>query len=168
MPFREGKPGRKVRIVKRRMPSRAAGLSLAAVAATGVIALSAWRWWRTDPAPIVSTAIFEDAELDWRCDQGHAFEAQGQVGGRPCPTCGEMAYAFTHYQCETHGTYEVKVQFERGDQGRPRAALFRVGQGQWIAAGKGPKCPRCELIMTRKEHDPLEGRVRPKRKSSGS
>ena len=168
MSFREGQPGRKVRIVKRRMPSRAAGLSLAAVAVTAVFAFSAWRWWRTDEVPVIASTLFEDAELDWKCEQGHTFQAQGQVGGRPCTSCGEMAYPFTVYQCSTHGAYEVKVQFERDEQGRARPALYRVGHGQWTAAGEGPKCPRCEQIMTRKEVDPLEGRVKPKRKSSGS
>jgi hypothetical protein len=114
--------------VKRRIPSRAAGLSLAAVAVTGVFAFSAWRWWHTDDAPIETPALFEDTELDWKCDQGHAFFAQGQVGGRPCPTCGEMAYPFTIYHCPTHAAYEVKVQFERDEQGR-RPALYR-GAGQ--------------------------------------
>jgi hypothetical protein len=166
--FRDGQPGRKVRIVKRRIPSRAAGLSLAAVAVTAVFAFSAWRWWRTDEVPVVESTLFEDAELDWKCDQGHIFQAQGQVGGRPCTTCGEMAYPFTVYQCSTHGAYEEKVQFERDGQGHAHPALFRVVHGQWTAAGDGPKCPRCELVMTRKEVDPLEGRVKPKRKTSGS
>jgi hypothetical protein len=168
VPFREVKPRRKVRIVKRRIPSRAAGLSLAAVAVTGVFAFIAWRWWNTDDAPIVASNIIEDAELDWKCEQGHEFAAQGQVGGRPCPTCGEMAYPFTVYQCASHGAYEVKVQFERDAQGRARVVLYRVGHGQWTPAQDGPKCPRCELVMTRSDPDPLEGRVRPKRKSSGS
>ena len=168
MPFREGKQGRKVRIVKRRIPSRAAGLSLAAVAVTGVFALIAWRWWNTDDAPIIAANVIEDTELDWKCDQGHIFPAQGQVGGRACPDCGQMAYPVTTYSCASHGSYEVKVQFERDPQGRARAALYYVGHGPWTPAGEGPKCPRCELVMTRKEPDPLEGRVRPKRKSSGS
>ncbi len=112
--------------------------------------------------------LFEDSELDWKCEQGHVFEAQGQIGGRPCPTCGEMAYPFTAYHCDTHGDYEVKVQFQRDEQGRARPALYRVGHGQWSTAGEGPKCPRCEKIMSRKSQDPLEGRVKPKRKSSGS
>lgn len=169
MSFREGRTGRKVRIVKRRIPSRAAGLSLAAVVVTGVFALIAWRWWRTDELPVaVSPTLFEDTELDWKCEQGHTFEAQGQVGGRPCPNCGEMAYPVTLYYCSSHGDYEVKVQFARDEKGRARPALYRVGHGQWAPAGEGPKCPRCELVMTRKQIDPLEGRVRPKRKSSGS
>ncbi len=168
VPFREAKPGRKVRIVKRRIPSRAAGLSLAAVAVTGVFALIAWRWWNTDDAPIITSNMIEDAELDWKCEQGHTFPAQGQTGGRPCQFCDEMAYPFTSYQCISHGTYEVKVQFERDANGRVRAGLYRVGHGQWTPAGEGPKCPRCELVMSRTDPDPLEGRVRPKRKSSGS
>lgn len=175
MSFREGRPGRKVRIVKKRIPSRAAGLSLAAVAATAVFALVAWRWWRADEPVIQAPTLFEDLELDWKCEQGHVFVAQGQVGGRPCPeavagrgTCGEMAYPFTFYTCPTHADYEVKVQFQRDEQGQPRVALYRVGHGQWTPAGDGPKCPRCELIMTRKLQDPLEGRVKPKRKTSGS
>jgi len=172
--FQERKPGRKVRIVKKRIPSGAAGLSLAAVAVTGVFALVALRWWRADEPTIVVRTLFEDMELDWKCEQGHTFIAQGQAGGRPCPesvagrgTCGEMAYPFTVYTCPTHGDYEVKVQFERDDQGRPRPALYRVTHGQWTPAGDGPKCPRCELVMTRKAQDPLEGRVKPKRKSPG-
>ncbi len=150
------------------MPSRAAGLSLAAVAVTGVFAFTAWRWWRTDEVPVIASTLFEDAELDWKCDQGHTFEAQGQVGGRPCATCGEMAYPVAVYQCPTHGSFEVKVQFQRDEQGHAHPALYRVGNGQWTAVGEGPKCPRCEQVMIRKEADPLEGRVKPKRKSSGS
>ena len=79
-----------------------------------------------------------------------------------------MSYPFTTYYCSSHGAYEVKVQFDRDAQGRARPALYRVGHGQWMQAKDGPKCPRCELTMTRKEIDPLEGKVRPKRKSSGS
>lgn len=173
MSFREGRPGRKVRIIKKRIPSRAAGLSLAAVAATAIIAFAAWRWWRIDQLPIVAPSILEDTELDWKCASGHIFVAQGQVGGRPCPEpvsgrgpCGEMAYPQATYECKSHGTSEVLVQFERTDSGRTRPALFRVGTGQWQSAdGAGPKCPRCGLEMTRKSVDPLEGKVRPKRRS---
>ena len=175
MSFREGQPGRKVRIVKRRIPSRAAGLSLAAVAATAIIAFAAWRWWRTDQLPIISPTSLEEIELDWKCENGHTVIAQGQVGGRPCPeavpgrgTCGEMAYPHTTYECATHGEYDVKVQFERTEQGKARPALFKVGQGQWTPGAEGPRCPRCELVMKRKEVDPLQGKVKPKRKQPGS
>lgn len=168
MSFREGRSGRKVRIVKKRIPSRVAGLSLAAVAVTGVVALIAWRWWRAEEPVTQAAPLFEDVELDWKCEQGHVFPAQAQVGGRPCPVCGEMAYPFTIYNCPTHGDSEVKVQFDRDSQGRPRPVLYRVGHGQWTPAGEGPKCPRCDVIMTRKLQDPLEGRVKPKRKTSGS
>jgi hypothetical protein len=170
--FRERPPGRKVRIVKKRLPSKAAGLSLAAVVATSVLAFAVWRWWRTDQIPIVLPITLEDSELDWKCEAGHTFIAPGQVGGRPCPEsvpgrgqCGEMAYPHTSYECPAHGPYDVKVQFGRTDSGRARPALYRVGGAPWVAAGEGPLCPRCERIMTRKDVDPLEGKVRPKRRA---
>lgn len=168
MSFRGGHPQRKVRIVKRRIPSRAAGLSLAAVAVTAVFSFAAWRWWRADQAPINVPSLLEDVELDWKCDQGHVFQSQGQVGGRPCPVCREMAYPVTTYACSTHGAVEVKVQFGRDDSGRTNPILFRIQNGPWSSGNGGPKCPKCDEIMTRKDIDPLEGLVKPKRKGSGS
>ena len=166
--FGNGRSGRKVRIVKRRLPTGAAGLSLAAVAVTAVFSLVAWRWWRSGTAPVAPPILLEDAELDWECDNGHPFVSQGQVGGQPCPQCREMSYPVTTYICEVHGTYKVRVQFGKDETGSTKPVLYRVHTGPWTAAGDGPKCPRCELVMTRKYTDPLEGLVRPKRKSSGS
>ena len=165
--FRDGRPVRKVRIVKRRIPSGAAGLSLAAVAVTAVFSFAGWRWWRADSAPVVAPALFEDAELDWECDQGHPFISQGQVGGRPCPHCHEMAYPIATYACEVHGAYKVRVQFGRDESGQVIPVLYRVQTETWTPAGDGPKCPRCELVMKRKLSDPLEGLVKPKRRPSG-
>lgn len=168
MSFRGGRQQRKVRIVRRRIPSRAAAISLAAVAVTSVFAFAAWRWWRADERPIAQSNILEDTELDWKCDQGHTFQSQGEVGGRPCPVCKQMAYPVTTYACPTHGIVEVKVQFARDESGRARPELFRIQSGPWLKIDEGLKCPRCDEIMTRQDIDPLEGLVKPKRKGSGS
>lgn len=62
--------------------------------------------------------------------------------------------------------YEVQAEFAREAEGRARAVKFKVQGGEWAEAGDGPRCPRCGVVMARKQ-DPLAGVVRPKRKSGG-
>lgn len=167
-PSQVAQPRRTVRIVKRRIPSRAAALSLAAVAATAVFSFAAWRWWRSDaimPLPLPPPTLF-DVDLDWRCSAGHTFNALGRTGSRQCPQCGGIAFAFAAYHCERHGTYEVQAEFAREADGRERAVKFKVQGGEWADAGDGPHCPRCGAVMVRKQ-DPLAGVIRGKRKGGG-
>jgi len=167
-PIQEARPRRTVRIVKKRIPTQAAALSLAAVALTAVFTFGAWRWWDSDtvsPPPAPQPTLFE-VELDWRCAAGHTFSATGQVGTRICPQCGQRAYPFAKYSCEKHGAYEVQAEFVRDAAGKTRVGRFKVSGGEWAEAGDGPRCPRCGAVMERKL-DPLAGMVRPKRKSGG-
>ncbi len=166
---RDARPRRHtVRIVKPRIPSRTAALSLAAVAVTAVFSFAAWRWWRSDAIVVIESvppALFE-VELDWRCPAGHSFAAPGQIGSRQCPRCGAAAFPYATYSCQKHGEFEVQVEFARGADGGTRISRLKVAGGEWKDAGSGPQCPRCGQIMVRNK-DPLSGLIRNKRKGGG-
>lgn len=165
---RDARPRHTVRIVKRRIPSRTAGLSLAAVAFTAVFSFVAWRWWRSDSITQLAPppTSFTDVEMDWRCSAGHTFAATGQTGTRGCPQCGGAASPYAIYACEKHKAFEVQAEFAGDKEGRTGVAKFKAPGGEWTDAADGPKCPRCGKVMVRKQ-DPLAGLIRGKRKSGG-
>ncbi len=159
-------PRRTVRIVKRRLPTRAAALSLAAVAATAVFALASWGWWRSDRVEPVPAPNLLETEIDWRCAGGHEFASPGQPGSRPCPICAETSFPTAMYQCDKHGSYAVLVEFEVRPDGSTPVTKYRVQGGLWATADSGPRCPRCGAALTRSE-DPLAGTPKSRRRSGG-
>lgn len=166
-PLRQGlqSPRRRtVRIVKHRTLPRAATVSLAITAATAVVMFVIWRTWRSENTVTVVQRTLADVELTWKCDAGHTFTAEGQVGSRECRVCREPAYPITTYECKVHGPIEVAARFSQEPSGAARVSDHRVHGGEWVSADIGVACPRCNAPLLPKRVDPLEGVARTKKK----
>jgi hypothetical protein len=113
-----------------------------------------WRVWRTEEVQLPRQRDLQDVQLQWRCANGHVFDAPGQMDPYPCPQCGAPAEAIDIYVCPQHGQIEVQVRFEPDpDTGKPVAATIRVGKGLWVPVGDGVRCPRCREPMRRQGLD---------------
>lgn len=153
-----------VRIVRRRIPSRAALLSLLTAMAAAAVAFAAWRWWQPAPTVAVYQRTLSDVEMSWRCEAGHSFTASGQVADRPCAMCDQPAYPVIGYECKQHGPVEVAVRFTSGPDGAPRMSQLRVNHGAWFPASDPVRCPQCGAPMVPKPADPLDALNRSKKK----
>lgn len=145
---------RTVRIVTRRMPSRAATISLVVAVAAAVFLFVAWRIWQRDESVAVYVRTMRDVELDWRCEGGHFFQSQGQVEPRPCWMCGQTAFPVTDYECPVHDVYEVAVRFTEDADGVATPVQWRLPDGHWVDAEEGLQCWRCGKDLVRLSNDP--------------
>jgi len=155
---------RKVRIVKRRLPSRGAIISLAIAVGASATALFAWRVFRPVPPAVPYIRTLSDVLLTYECQQGHRFTAPGQVGPLACPICKAPAYPRMTFECPIHGKREVEVQFAISADGFEEVSQMRLPGGQWTSRGKGLRCPSCQSPLVRPKQDDLSnlGLRRPK------
>ncbi|UCE61377.1 MAG: hypothetical protein JSU63_06440 [Phycisphaerales bacterium] len=156
---------RKVRIVKRQRLTRAAAVSLLAVAIPAGVLFLAWRFWQEDEALVINTRAITDVVVDWKCDSGHGFVAKGQSEPKRCPTCGRPAYPVGVYHCPVHGSFEVTVRYEKTEDGGSRPSHYRVGGREWVRVEKGVRCPRCKKELQRRPRDPFAPEERKRERS---
>jgi hypothetical protein len=162
------RPRHTVRIVKRRLPPRAALISLGITACAAGVGFLAFRVWETDEPVTAFRPTIGDVFLTYRCERGDVFQSRGQVEPLPCPTCGRPAHPLATYTCQAHGDQDFLVQFAVGADGEPVVARLRaLPHGVWIEAGHGPQC-RCGAIMTRKPVDEIDFGKLKRREGEGS
>jgi len=140
---------RTVRIVKRRLPPKAALISLFITATAAACAFLAWRLWQVedDVAPFRRT--LPDVLLTYQCTRGDTFQAKGQVEPIRCPDCGREAYPLATYICPTHQDQDVLVRFVVGDDGDPVVGEVRTSHtAAWTKPEDGVRCTKCGAIMT--------------------
>lgn len=156
---------RKVRIVKRRRLSRGAIVTFVLGAAAALAFPLYWQISR--PVASVETTD-EPAARDsaWKCEGGHAFQADFRIGPMPCPRCNRSAYPRAVYTCPVHGGFEVAAEFSRRADGRAVVARLRLIGRRWVSE-KELECPRCDRPLAYKGRDPLE-RARRDRRPGGS
>lgn len=135
---------RTVRIVGSRSATRSALVSLSLAIVVALLVFSVWRVLREDDTRPTAPRTLEQLTLEWKCDQGHVFDAAGQVGPRECWICDHEAYPISRqYACPVHGAHEVAVRFTIGDHGVPRPLELRLPELGWMPVEEGVPCPRC-------------------------
>ncbi len=148
---------RKVRIVRRRLPPKAALFSLLIAASAAAVAFMAWRVWRQETPVVSGGRTLSDVLLNYRCGRGDSFRDKGRVEPIPCLICGRPAHPVAVYSCSQHGDFEVLVQFDTDSLGEAYVAKLRVWpSGEWHDAESGAACPRCGELMTRKPTESLD------------
>ncbi len=156
-----------VRIVKPKSAYRAPLFSFLAVAFVAVLAVGLWRVFSPAEVAEVKHRDIHDVVLDWRCDNGHYFEADGVNHALPCEKCGKDSYPVETYYCQEHGRYPVSSRFDSSSEGL-RVEARRISDGDWKPVDEGLFCPRCSKPLRKKRRDPLAKSVRDKRKLDGS
>lgn len=136
--------GRTVRIVGSRSASRSALVSVVLAVVVALLVFSLWRVLLADaPSPQTSRSL-EQLTLEWKCDQGHVFEAPGQIGPRGCWICDHEAYPISRqFACPEHGAHEVAVRFTIGDNDVPKPSELRLQGRAWMSVEEGVPCLRC-------------------------
>lgn len=154
---------RKVRIVGRRTPPRAATWSLIAAAAAALLIPILWRIERKEEVVPPAQRTLADLEMQWRCETGHTFQAsghafneEGMTQPKACWTCGRPAYPVYPFYCPVHGAVEVAVMFTRDASGREQAARWRLPGRSWVKSMSDLRCRLCERPLEHRR-DPLRG-----------
>lgn len=162
-----GTPRHTVRIVRRRVPPKAAWISLllAAIVAGGVYGF--WRLWRSEPPLQFATRRLTEFELDWRCEGGHRFRALGQIDPKQCSTCQKTSYPVADFACPQHGVFEVSGKFARNKDGPERMTHYRLPGRSWVSADDPLPCPKCGQELVRAWPDPLAPRQTTRKRSGG-
>lgn len=160
---------RTVRIVKRRLPSRTAAISLAITALAAACGFVAWRLWQADAGVVPYQRTLGDVLLTYRCPRGDDFQAKGQVTAINCPNCGRPAFPVATFACDAHHSQEVWVRFRTDSDGDPVVDQVRpLPNGEWTKLDEGLKCQRCGLPMTRVSEDTIDfNRLRPRDPEGG-
>lgn len=151
---------RKIRFIGSKRARWTLAGSLLIPLSIALVGAVAWQWLNH---PKVDRTILQrtiaDFTLRWRCDQGHVFHAPGQLGSRPCTSCGQSAVPTDRYACPEHGAFDVLLEFSAyDDPQRPHAKRYRLPNGSWQKIADGVRCPRCGAVMTRFSADPLNYR----------
>lgn len=151
-----------VRIVKPR-GSRATTISALVTVATAAVLFFVWRFWEDDEKLLVIRRSLQDVRLEWKCDAGHRFHAQGQPNPRFCPRCGRPSYPVGTYRCTEHGGFDVLVRYTVTQDGLEKPSEFRVDGSGWGPPETALVCPKCQRPLRRDRPNPLEGSVRNKK-----
>ncbi len=151
-----------VRIIKPR-GSRATTISILVTVATAAVLFFVWRFWHEDEKLLVTRRSLEDVRLEWKCDAGHRFSAQGQPNPRACPRCGRPAYPVGTYRCPEHGALDVRVRYAVTPDGLETPSEFRVEGGDWGPPETALICPICKRPLRRERKNPLEADARNKK-----
>lgn len=124
-------------------PSRGSQIALAAIA-LAAIATAAWFAFRraTDVPKPYERSVAEFT-VRWTCDQGHAADAPGAAGPRPCPSCGRDSFATFGCACTNPACANVAtMQLRYSDKLEIDAMRWRPA-GEWQPYEFPPKCPKC-------------------------
>lgn len=146
-----------VRIVKPSVFTRSGVVSLAIAAAVAGLLFAVWRVWQPDEIAVAYERTIRDAEVDWRCEGGHAFTSHGQPDQRPCWKCGKTAHVVAMHKCALHGAFEVAYRFLEAPDGVIEPKWVRVGKGEWTPWEEMARCPKCNRVCPRGTKDPLSG-----------
>ena len=125
------------------------------VISVAVLLFVLWRFWQPAEVVLPRERTITDVEFVYKCERNHTFRALGQVGPRTCPICKQPAYPRCKYACETHGTFEVALDFGVGADGVPKVTRLRLPGRDWVAVDKPLRCPRCNRELKRVPEDPL-------------
>ena len=150
-----GRSGRVVRIVQKRSTPRAAKISLLIAAGVAVTVFFAFRIWQSDDVPDAFQRSLVDIVLDWRCEDGHFFQLQGQLGPVTCPECGRLADPIATYVCTEHGPVEIAGHFATAPDGTFYLSKVRYRGGDWLPPETTLTCPKCNRELRRSARDPL-------------
>jgi hypothetical protein len=163
LPSTHSAPRRRVRIVTRRRPPRAAMASLVLAITAAVLLPVVWRFWKAEVVVSPPDTGIATKELEWKCDSGHYFRASGHsfndeglTAHRACWVCDRPAFPVTEVVCAVHGPVEVRVRLSAGDGAATRISRLRLAGREWVSAEKGVRCARCSRPL-RYTRDPLRG-----------
>jgi hypothetical protein len=158
-----------VRIVRHRTIPRVAWVSLVviAVAAASLFLVFLLLRWQADKAVVSHQRDLTEALVEYKCETGHSWKAQGQVEPPTCADCGKPGYVVGSFACQEHGTFEVAARYVYGPDGSPRRSELRLTGKDWVPDDQGVVCPRCGLRLVRQREDPLREFPRKRRKPGG-
>lgn len=156
-----------VRIIRKGGPSLV-NISVGMAVVVAFLVPLAWTFWRGEQAELGQQRDLFAAQVTWRCERGHLFEAGGQDGARICWICGAIAYPIAEYHCEVHGPCEVEVQFQTDPEiEKSMVSKVRIRGGPWLSPEEGLICPRCTRPLFYAPPDPLKGKLGPNRRLGG-
>lgn len=151
----QGSKTRVVRILQPKSATKAARISLILAGAVALTVFVAFRLWQSEAVPNPVQRSLMDIVLEWRCEVGHTFLAQGQLDRQSCPECGRLSYPLARFHCTEHGEVEVAANFTAHEAGPPELSQLRVQGKEWISAHEDLPCPRCGKPLVRAPRDPL-------------
>jgi hypothetical protein len=152
---------RKVRIVGHKTPSRAAMWSLIGAVGAALLIPVFWRFGRgqgVEPPPQRGMVAMD---MDWRCESGHTFAAQGHTveadgttAPKPCSKCGKPSYPVFALFCPYHGAVDVSVRFTENEAGRVKPVAWRLSGKPWLDSVEKLRCVQCKRALQYRK-DPL-------------
>jgi len=146
---------RTVRIVEPKRPPRGAYVSLAVALSVAFLVYLSWLVWRPDDVAKPLQRGLSDVALDYRCENGHRFQAPGRIKPRECPQCETEAWVVNNYVCPKHGVLTATVHF--ADDWTPKNRHMFVsfdGTKLWPVE-EAVNCPHCGQTVRRVVPDPL-------------
>ena len=159
-----------VRILEPRVNWRGAIATLSVTATAGALLLLMLHLWRAEDTTQAYQRSLGETELDWRCANGHAFRAVGQVDPRQCSQCKQNAWPVAQFACPTHGPFEVALKYQNDEHGKAHVVGWRITGQDWMDSLSKLVCPtsKCGKQLQRPRVDPLAGAARGKEKSGGA
>jgi len=104
-----------------------------------------WRfWWRRNAPEPPRQRNITDLTVTWECPTGERFDAPGGYKPLPCSQDGDFADIVLRFDCQKHGRFDCFVRYTEDAAGYSRITQVRHGQGEWLSAKDGVRCPRCE------------------------